>query len=122
MVTTSSEKAIHPGPGPRASLTETMVRVGLTRPGTKPIWIPSSADRGSPRAKASPSRTAAVPRSRAARSIRLSVPSWSPAPQRPQLDTRAATWVNDGGMDGGTGTGMAQLYSIGATVFAGMRR
>ena len=46
MVTTSSEKAIHPGPGPMGSLTEIMVRVGLTRPGMNPIWMPSSAERG----------------------------------------------------------------------------
>ena len=47
-VTTSSEKAIHPGSGPMTSLTLTMVRVGLTRPSMNPSWMPSSADRGRP--------------------------------------------------------------------------
>ena len=55
MVTTSSEEAIHAGSGLSGSLTETMVRVGLTRPGTNPIWMPSSSERGSPRGYAVPS-------------------------------------------------------------------
>ena len=104
------------------SLTLTMVRVGLTRPSMKPSWMPSSADRGSPRANASPSRTDATPRRRAARSMRLSVPSWSSGPHRPQLETRAAKAANDEGIDGDRGTGMAQLYPTGATVSDGSRR
>ena len=117
MVTTSSDEAIHPGSGLSGSLTQTMVRVGLTRPSTNPTWMPSSADRGSPRAKAAPSRTAATPRSRAAPSMRLRVPIWSSGPHRPQLETRAANSANDVGMEGETGTGTDPLYPNRATVF-----
>ena len=54
--------------------------------------------------------------------MRLSVPSWSSGPHRPQLETRAANAANDEGIDGDRGTGMAQLYPTGATVSAGSRR
>ncbi len=83
MVTTSSDEAIHAGSGLSGLLTATMVRVGLTRPSTKPTWMPSSADSGSPRAKAAPRRTAAAPRRLASPSMRLRVPTWSSGPTGP---------------------------------------
>ena len=73
-VTTSSEEAIHAGSLLRGSLTQIIDRVGFTRPLMNPIWMPSSADSGSPSGMAVPSWTAATPRRRAPRSIRLRVP------------------------------------------------
>ena len=96
-----------------------MVWVGFTRPSMKPIWMPSASDIGIPRWKASPSTTEATPRSRAASSMRLRVPSWSSGPHRPQLETRAAISVKDAGDRGGHGHGHAPVVADrAATVFA----
>ncbi len=94
MANTSSLKAMNSGSGPSGLFTWIIVRVGFTRPSTNPSWIPSASDKGSPSPKACPDTTAAAPRRRAASSIRLSVPSSSSGPHRPQLRTRAATSVN----------------------------
>jgi hypothetical protein len=85
------------GPGGGSSFTKVVVRVGFTRPGTNPSWIPSASDKGSPSPNACPDTTAAAPRRRAASSIRFKVPSSSSGPQRPQLRTLAATSVNAAG-------------------------
>ncbi len=104
-VTTSSEKATHSGSSVWGRLTDVMVRLGLTRPWTNPSWMPSASDIGIPRGYAVPSTTAATPRLRAAGSMRLRVPSWSSGPQRPQFESLAAISPNQGGIDGGRGTG-----------------
>src|SRR5579871_4319794 len=91
MVRTSSLVLIHSGSALSGSFTATIVRVGFTRPGTNPAWIPSASERGSPSANASPETTAAAASRRAAASIRFSVPTSSSGPHRPQLRTRAAT-------------------------------
>jgi hypothetical protein len=107
--TVSSLKATQPVSSLWGTLTVTMAWVGLTRPSMNPIWMPSASDMGIPSGKAAPSTTEATPRRRAASSIRLRVPIWSSGPQRPQLETRSAISVNDGGIEGGTGTGTHQL-------------
>ena len=104
-VTTSSEKAIHPGSSLWGAFTDTMEWVGLTRPSMNPIWMPSAADMGIPRGKATPSTTESTPRNLAAASIRLSVPIWSSGPHLPQLLTRSAISVKERGMGDDTGTG-----------------
>ena len=70
------------------------VRRGLIRPGMMPAWIPFLSDISSPREKARPDRTHEAARRRTSSSTRLSVPSWSSRPQRPQLRTLAATSEN----------------------------
>ena len=58
MVNTSSLKADELGVGAlTGSFTWIIVRVGFTRPSTKPSWMPSASERGSPRAKAWPDTT-----------------------------------------------------------------
>src|SRR5580704_11922374 len=105
MVRTSSLKQTHSGWSALTGwFTWTMVLVGLTRPSTKPSWIPSASDKGSPRANARPDTTAAAARRRAAWSIRLRVPISSSGPHRPQFRTRAAMSLKT------TGTGTRAPY------------
>ena len=87
------------------SLTLTMVRVGLTRPGMKPIWIPSSAERGRPRGKAVPvpdGGHASEPGGPVDEVERADlVVGTPPAP----VGDAGGQLGNDGGMDGGYGHG-----------------
>src|SRR5207253_3444731 len=66
-----------------------IVRSGFTRPGTPPIWGLRWSRRTASENRL-PDVTAAAPRCTAAASIRLTVPSSSSSPQRPQLETRLA--------------------------------
>ena len=94
MTTTSSLAQIHSGSSDSGTLTYDMVRKGLKRAGTTPFWIPSASDRARPRGKARPVRTQPAALSRTSSVTKLSVPSWSSSPQRPQFLTLAAIAVN----------------------------
>src|SRR3954471_3573176 len=95
MVTTSSLVQKPSGVPVNSALTCVIVRCAFTRPGTPPICGPFSSS-GNDRENRLPVRTHAAPRRTAASSTRLSVPSSSASPHRPQLETCAARSVNAG--------------------------
>ena len=118
MVTTSSEKAIHPGSGLDGLVDADHGAGGVDPPCDETHLDALGRRQGEAQGEGVPSRTEATPRSRAAWSTRLRVPIWSSGPHRPQLETRAAISVNEVGIEGGTGTGTAQLYPKGQQFFA----